>query len=212
MRVLYFFDALCGWCYGFSSVMNQLHEEYGSLVPFEVISGGMVLGSQSGPIGKVAGYIHEAHKTVEERTGVIFGEKFLEGTLKQGQVMFDSFPPAKAIRIFKEFKPDHMIQYAADVQSAIYFDGIDPNDCRSYTEMAVNYGVSKRDFNILWNSPDYDVRTREEFLFARQLSITGYPTVFFEVENKYHKIANGYTDFPVLKERLQHVLRISELK
>lgn len=192
--------------------MNRLQAEFGSIVPFEVISGGMVLGSQVGPIGQVAGYISEAHKTVEEKTGVKFGQKFLEGTLKDGQVIFDSFPPAKAIRIFKEFKADHMLQFAADVQSAIYYDGIDPNDFRVYTPLALKYGVSKQDFTILWNSSDYDVRTREEFLFARQLDVSGYPTVFFEAENKYHKIASGYTSFPILKDRLEHVLGLTELK
>jgi putative protein-disulfide isomerase len=212
MRLLYVFDALCGWCYGFRAVMDQLHDEFSSSLPFEVISGGMVLGNQAGPIGQVAGYISEAYKKVEERTGVKFGQDFLEGTLKDGQVIFDSYPPAKALRIFKEFKPKETVQFASDIQSAIYFDGIDPCDFEIYSQLIVKYGISKQDFKILWNSTDYDVRTREEFILARQLNVSGYPTVFFEAESQYHKIASGYTPFSVLRDRLEHIMRLAESK
>jgi len=212
MRLLYVFDALCGWCYGFSSVMDQLHDEFSSSLPFEVISGGMVIGSKVGPIKEVAGYIADSYKTVEEKTGVKFGRDFLDGTLKSGQVIFDSFPPAKALRIFKEFKPEETIQFASEIQRATFYDGMDPGDFDLYSRMVEKYGVSKQDFKILWNSVDYDVRTREEFILASQLNVSGYPTVFFEAESKYHKIASGYTSFSVLRDRLEHIMRLAEYK
>jgi len=171
-----------------------------------------VLGSQAGPIGEVAGYISEAYKTVEHKTGVQFGANFLDGTLKEGKVLFDSFPPAKALRIFKEFKPLEMVEFAADVQESIYYDGIDPSDIDRYIELVERYGVSARDFRILWGSSDYDVRTREEFIFARQLDVSGYPSVFFENGNHYHKIASGYTPFSILKGRLEQLIEQAKLQ
>ncbi len=210
MRVLYVFDALCGWCYGFSNVMSQLHDEFKSALPFEVISGGMVLGSKAGPIGEVASYISEAYKIVEEKTGVEFGPDFLKGTLKNGEAIFDSFPPAKALRIFKEFKQEKSIEFASELQTAIYYHGIAPSDFDHYSRIAEKYGVSGKDFKILWNSKDYDVRTREEFLFVSQLDVSGYPTVFFESENKYHKLSSGYTPHLILRDRLDHMLRLTE--
>ncbi|MFW5658939.1 MAG: hypothetical protein ACOCZ8_03040, partial [Bacteroidota bacterium] len=40
MKVIYVYDALCGWCYGFSPNIQQLHDEFGDRVDFEVVSGG----------------------------------------------------------------------------------------------------------------------------------------------------------------------------
>jgi putative protein-disulfide isomerase len=210
MRVIYVFDALCGWCYGFSSVMNKIHGEFKSVLPFEVISGGMVLGNQVGPIGEVASYISEAYKIVEEKTGVRFGQDFLEGTMKKRKTIFDSFPPAKALKIFKEFKPEKSVEFASDLQSAIYYHGIAPSDFDYYSQLTEKYGASGKDFKILWNSTDYDVRTREEFLFASQLDVSGYPTVFFESSNKYHKLCSGYTPHLIIRDRLDHLLRLTE--
>ncbi len=45
-RIIYVNDALCGWCYGFSPVITAIHEKYKDELDFEVISGGMVTGSQ----------------------------------------------------------------------------------------------------------------------------------------------------------------------
>ena len=72
--IIYVYDALCGWCYGFSPVIKQVFEKYQAQFDFEVISGGMILGERQGPIGEVAAYIKGAYKTVEDTTGVKFGE------------------------------------------------------------------------------------------------------------------------------------------
>ncbi len=64
-KLIYVYDALCGWCYGFSPVISKIHKEYKDSLEFEVISGGMILGDRIGPIGEVASYI----KTGLQRCG-----------------------------------------------------------------------------------------------------------------------------------------------
>jgi putative protein-disulfide isomerase len=210
MRIVYVYDALCGWCYGFSPVINRLYEKYKSKLGIEVVSGGMILGKKSGPVGKVAAYISEAYKQVEDKTGVEFGSAFLEGTLKEGKVVFDSFPPAKALKIVKELKDVRTLPYATDIQKAIYYDGADPSNVDLYKDLASAHGISVKDFEILWSSPDYQVRTHEEFIFAQQLNVTGYPTVFIEEDSTYHLLARGYTSYKVLRDRLEHLVGFAE--
>jgi len=40
VKLIYYFDALCGWCFGFSPVISQLEKEFEDRLNFEVISGG----------------------------------------------------------------------------------------------------------------------------------------------------------------------------
>ena len=75
--IYYCYDAYCGWCYGFSPVIRRIFEEYRQSIDFEVLSGGMILPETPQPIGVMAGYIRTAYKTVEERTGIRFGEDWL---------------------------------------------------------------------------------------------------------------------------------------
>jgi hypothetical protein len=69
-KIIYIYDALCGWCYGFSPVMQQLQEKYAGKLEFEVLSGGMIMGLRAGPIGEVAAYIEKAYPDVESETCV----------------------------------------------------------------------------------------------------------------------------------------------
>ena len=73
----YCYDAYCGWCYGFSPVIRRLFEEYRQTVAFEVLSGGMILPEKPQPVRVIADYILSSYKTVEERTGIRFGEDWL---------------------------------------------------------------------------------------------------------------------------------------
>jgi len=210
MRVLYFYDALCGWCFGNCSVMKDLHREFGVSLEFEVISAGMVLGSNTSRQNKIAKYIGEAYKRVEYKTGATFGDAFVQGALREGNIIFDSFPPSKALRIFKEFRPYSSLYFASEIQRALYYEGRDLNELTLYLELIRPFNIAESDFKILWNSSDYDVRTREEFLLAQQLNVSAYPTVFFETGSKFHQIAQGYTEYPVLASRLRHVMKSAE--
>jgi len=119
MKVIYVYDALCGWCYGFSPVISKLHERHQEELEFEVLSGGMVTGERIGPIGEVAGYISQAYKDVERAAGVTFGEGFLKGILAEGSAIFTSIPPAVALTVFKQHQPKKAVPFAARLQKAI---------------------------------------------------------------------------------------------
>ncbi len=45
MKLIYVYDALCGWCYGFSPVITDFSARHASEFAVEVVSGGMVLGA-----------------------------------------------------------------------------------------------------------------------------------------------------------------------
>jgi putative protein-disulfide isomerase len=75
--VYYCYDALCGWCYGFSPVIKKLAEEYKGKLDFEVLSGGMIMPENTQTIGAMAKYISESYKNVEQLTGTKFGEDYL---------------------------------------------------------------------------------------------------------------------------------------
>lgn len=206
MKLLYIYDPLCGWCYGFGPVMKKVQRNFGNRMKFDVISGGMITGSRVGPLSEVADYIGEACKVVEKTTGVKFGEGFVEGSLKKGDVLFDSYPPSKALTVFKDLKPQKTLAFSKAIQDAIYKEGKDPSDERIYFQLAADLGADQQDFKILWASSDYDVRTREDFVFANRLGVTGFPAVFFENEGKYHVVSRGYTEYGIMEDRLNHLV------
>ncbi len=199
MKIIYVYDALCGWCYGFSPVMTQFYEKYKHSVDFEVVSGGMITGSRVGPIGQVASYISWAYKEVEKTTKVKFGSDFLDKTLKQGKAIFTSIPPAIALSVFKKLRPKEGIIFAGALQKAIYFDGIEPEDDSAYGKIAAEFGLDAAEFVIEMKNKLSIQDAIRDFKKSSDLKVNGFPTVFIQSNGVYHKIASGYVPFDVLE-------------
>jgi len=204
--IIYIYDALCGWCYGFSPVMQQLHEKYKNELDFTVLSGGMVTGERIGPIGQVAGYISEAYKTVENTTGVKFGEGFLNGILKEGKAIFNSIPASRALTVFKTYQPENAVAFASVLQKAIYFDGIEPENLEVYGTHAAQFGIEPKHFVLQMQQNKFVDETDEEFQQVAQWGISGFPSVIMAAQKKLYLIAQGYQSFEQLDAAVQQVL------
>lgn len=199
MRILYFYDALCGWCYGFSPTIQQFVLDHLDDFEVEVISGGMVTGDRIVPIGDMAPYISSAFKTVEDRTGVKFGDKFINKTLAEGTAIFSSLPPAYALSAFKSLLPQTQLEYAAGIQKLIYFDGIHPEHSDEYVTLAKQLGADSSEMLVRMDAEEYQQQAKSEFQYAQQLGITGFPTTVLEKDEKLFILGRGAVDLETLE-------------
>ncbi|MFN7118045.1 MAG: DsbA family protein [Saprospiraceae bacterium] len=208
--VLYYcYDAYCGWCYGFGPVIKKIHELYSDRVGFEVLSGGMILPDQPRHIGVMAGYIADAYKSVEELTGIRFGQDYLWHIFNPD--LSDWYPnsekPAIALCIFKELYPDQQVEFASDLQYALHFEGRDLCDNEAYRHLLEKYNIDADDFYQKLGSEEYKEKAYYEFQLCKQLQVTGYPCVLMQVsESKFFMLARGYTDEASFIQRIEAVL------
>lgn len=151
----------------------------------------MVVGDRIGPIGKVAAYIKDAYKVVEERTGVEFGQPFLKA-LNEGSMIFNSIPPSRALTAFKVFRPHDAILMAHELQKAIYFYGQAPGDAKMYVDLAKKFELPLDSFEeALW-SDNIASKTEQEFMTSGELGVSGFPTVFIGNKEKLYPVSRGY--------------------
>ncbi|WP_304062681.1 DsbA family protein [Pedobacter glucosidilyticus] len=205
--IIYVYDAICGWCYGFSPVMKSLFDNYSDTFDFEVLSGGMMMGEREGTINDVAPYIKTAYKDVENATGVKFGEAFLT-ELEKGDLYLSSEKPAIALSVFKSYFPEKAILFAHDLQSAIYVHGLDLRNDESYVYLAEKYQIPAEEFIKKLNQEEFKQAAYYDFALARQLQVTGYPAAFIRTgELKFYMIAKGYANLETMELRVQNVLK-----
>ena len=208
-RIVYCYDAYCGWCYGFSPVIKSLWEEYKDKLDFEVLSGGMILPEQPRHFAPMARYIQTAYKRAEELTGVKFGKDFLWHVFHPDET--DWYPssemPAIALCIFKEYHPDKAVQIAADLQYALKYEGRDLTDKEAYRHLLTQYNIPEEEFYQKLKSEEYKQKAYYEFALVKQLQVTGYPTVLMQVSDaKFYLLARGYTDYETLKGRIEKIM------
>ncbi|MBY0477379.1 MAG: DsbA family protein [Chitinophagaceae bacterium] len=207
--LIYCYDAYCGWCYGFSPVIKQIAEQYKSKFHTEVLSGGMVLPAQPVHISVTAAYIQDAYKIVESHTGIRFGVDYLWHINNADKS--DWFPssekPAIALCILKELYPEQQVQFAADLQYALHYEGRDLTDNEAYRHLLEKYNIDVVDFYTKLRADEYKEKAYYEFQLCKQLQVTGFPQVLLQItESKFHLLARGFTDYETLAKRIDLVL------
>lgn len=206
---VYVYDALCGWCYGFSPVVKALKARYQDELNFEVVSGGMILGDREGPIGEVAPYIKKAYQQVEERSGIQFGEAFVQDVLEEGTMYFSSWWPSVALTAMKQLAPEHAVDFAHDIQRAIYYEGLEIHVPTNYTQYATAYGVDVASFEAALEDEMVQAATRADFDYAQALQVSGFPTCFLKKDDQYYRIGHGFMPLAHIAANLEEALSIA---
>lgn len=209
MTLFYCYDAYCGWCYGFSPVVKKLEKEFNNKLVIEVLSGGMILPDSPVPISNTAPYIREAYKTVEEYTGVKFGEDYLWHIFHPEQS--DWFPhsekPAIALSIIKEYQPNRAVAFASDLQYALHFEGRDLTDDEAYRHLLPLYDIDSHTFYQALHSENFKDKAHYDFALVRQLQVTSFPQLLLQVsDSRFYLVAKGFTDYETVKSRIESIL------
>lgn len=190
--------------------MKQVDAQFSKYMPIEVLSGGMILPEKPVHIGATAAFIKSAYRTVEEHTGVQFGEDYLWHVNNPDDSDWypNSEKPAIALCILKEYYPEKQVSFAADMQYALHFEGRDLTDNESYRHLVEKYGINEEAFFSKLESEEYKEKAYYEFALCKQLQVKGFPCVLLQTgESKFYLIANGYANFDAINTRLMNVLK-----
>ena len=207
--LIYCYDALCGWCYGFSPVIKKIATEYKDTLHAEVLSGGMILPQRPAPIGSMSQYISGAYKRVEELSGITFGQDYLWHIFnpEESDWYLDSLKPAVAMCVFKEQRPELQVEFASDLQYSHLFEGRDLSDNEAYRHLLDRYELSPESFYQKLADDAYAEKARYEFALVKQLQVNGFPSVMIQTEeSKFYMVARGFTPYETVKQNIESVL------
>lgn len=210
MNLIYCYDAWCGWCYGFSPVMKEIEKEFKGQFHIEVLSGGMILPEEPRSISIMAPYIQKAYKTVEEYSGIQFGEDFLWHIFNHEKSDWfpDSEKAAIALSIIKEYKPEEAVSFASDLQYALNFEGRDLTDDEAYRHLLPKYGIDAETFYTDLHSEKFKEKAHYDFALVQQLKVDSFPQLLLQTApDKFYLVAKGYTDYETVKGRLENILK-----
>jgi putative protein-disulfide isomerase len=172
----------------------------------------MILPEKPVPISNTASYIREALPRVEAMTGVQFGADYRWHI--ENPDLSDWFPnslkPAVTLCIFRSIYPNRQLEWAADLQLALFGEGRDLTDDEAYRHLLEKYQLPEEDFYTQLRSIYFRQQAEEDFATCRKLQVTGYPCVLLQhSEVSFTLLARGYTDEASLRQRLDAALKKS---
>ena len=192
-RILYAYDPLCGWCYGFIPVMRAVAEAHPH-VPIDVRMGGLVTGERIGPYSDAAGYIRGAAERMAEVTGRPLSQAFFERILTRDDIVSNSAQPCAAVLRVRE-RGDALgrqaLAYAHALQEAHFEDAMDVNDPATHRAAMERIGLDMEVPDISRDGPLMDDVERE-FATSRALGISSYPTVLVAADKRLSQVPLSY--------------------
>ncbi|MDQ2770067.1 MAG: DsbA family protein [Bacteroidota bacterium] len=207
-ELLYLHDPLCGWCYGLSPAITELQAAFAGRCDMSVLSGGMVVGDDAGPLAETWDYLRQSLDEVESVTGVHFGEAF-RALGEAGTYRYDSEPPSRAIVAFRQLTQDpaRTVAFAHAVQQALFRDGHDLNAAATYAPLLAPFGVEFADFLVRWVAPETARAAQQEFAAVARIGVQGFPTLVVRIGEQGYVLARGYQPYEQLRTGLEQLLR-----
>ncbi len=205
-QILYIFDPLCGWCFGFSETMLDFSEKHAGKYEFVPVVGGMMTGPRVAPYASMAEYIKSSLPRLEVTTGTTFGEPYIQNFLEGGSALTDSEPPCRALITFRSFMPESAMEFAHSLQNAHFKDGMDYNDDALYGQLSESFGLDSKTFMERFHSNEIKQTLEEEFTWVKKSGVQGFPTVVYHSGQKYFLINHGYTSLETMEESLKRAM------
>lgn len=196
-------DPLCGWCYGNSENTIKLYEKYKNEFEFEIIPGGMWVGSnvrKQSP--QMVNFFLKHDDAVAKTTGIEFGEKY-KNLLKK-EIDLNSEIPSRAIVTVKKISPDKAFLFTKELQKARYYHGEDINIDAVYRNLIKNLDIDEVKFFDYFYSENAKLETQNEFNKAKKYA-QSYPTMLVEKDNQFCIIEQGFSPLENLVESIEKI-------
>ncbi|MEU9172973.1 DsbA family protein [Streptomyces sp. NPDC048420] len=199
MKLVYVFDAYCGWSHGFSATLREVVARHPD-VPVEVVSGGLFTGSRRVPIREF-GYVQGANAQIAELTGAEFGAGY-ERLIADGSFVMDSEAAARGVAALREAAPERAAELATAVQEAFYVDGLSLSDPATYRKIAADTGLDAEAVAAAFQSAEAPHTAADDFHRSAGLGVTGFPTLLAVDGDRAVPLARGRASADEIARRI----------
>lgn len=191
MKLVYVFDAYCGWSHGFTATLREITTRHPDL-PVEVVSGGLFTGERRVPI-RDFGYVQGANAQIAEA---------YEQLIADGSFVMDSEAAARGVAALRRVAPDRAAELATALQTAFYVHGRSLSDAATYRDLAAAAGLDGEAVVAAFEGSDVRADARADFRSAAQLGVSAFPTLLAVDGEHVVPLARGHATADEVDRRL----------
>jgi putative protein-disulfide isomerase len=202
MRLVYFADPLCSWCYGFGPELAKLLAAHGDAT-LELVMGGLRPFNREPVTAEFRAMLRGHWKHVAEASGLPFAPAALEIP----GFTYDTEPACRAVVAARAIEPAGALACMKAIQAAFYRDARDPTRPEILAECAAEAGYERTVFLAAMESAAARQATLEDFGRSQALGVRGFPTLAAARDSQLHLVTSGFVPAAVLEERLAQIAR-----
>ncbi len=193
-EILYIADPMCSWCWGFAPVAEALRRRF-SDAGFSIIVGGLRPGESAEPLDDRLKATIEPHwRRVAELSGQPFDFSFFE----RENFLFDTEPACRAVVVVRRIAPARSLDFLIALQTAFYAENRDVTVVEAYPPILEALGIDTAEFLRQFGAAESLKATYQDFMLARRLGATGFPTVVLRRGRQAALLSVGYQPYEAL--------------
>src|SRR6266481_7407981 len=124
MKLDYFFDPFCGWCYASAPALKAVAERFPAALAMR--PSGLFAGAR--PIASIADHSWRNAKRIAELTGQVYTVQYHDNILRRPHGIFDSIFATRAIVALGQIDPTLGPALLDSLQTARYVDAMETSD------------------------------------------------------------------------------------
>ena len=185
VRLHYFFDPLCGWCYGIAPLIKaaaalpsvELHLHAGGLWPRPTVLP-----------ASVRKQIRAADARVGQLSGQPYGPRYLDVLLPSDGMVLHSQPVTAAVLAARSLRPGADLEMLRAIQTAHYVGGEHVVERETLLRLANGLGLDAAAFSAALDPAVADAHMSSTQRKMEQLGVSGFPAVFIEQAGQFAEL------------------------
>lgn len=207
VKVHYFYDPMCGWCYGATPLVEVLatHPD----IELTMHAGGMIERRAMSESFKAMAQEHDAK--IAAMTGQVFSEAYNARLRNESEITLDSYVTAHAITNTQQRYGQGIAMLKA-VQQAHFYLGLDVSQPQVLAQVAQQLVQESDESSLFDASVDIKQHIAQSHGLMNQWQVQGFPTFIIEYRGKLQRLAHTryYNDASAWQAHLDQV--INQLK
>ena len=134
-KIIYVWDPLCGWCYGFEPQIEKFQQNFKKQYDFEVLVGGMVLPPNGNTMGQMREFLTGAIPQLEKTTGITIAQAYYNNILSNDDLKLYSITPCLVFNYLKSDYQGKETTLARTIQDLLYKQGYNTNELETYRSL-----------------------------------------------------------------------------
>ena len=198
-ELIYVGDPMCSWCWGFSPTLKAVMSRYPNRFDYSLVLGGLRPGPTAAKLDDgMKAYIAHHWQEVARRTGQAFNHAFLE----RDDFTYDTEPSCRAVVTARRIAKSRVFEYMESVHDAFYARNLDPTQLETFLEIAESMGLSKEEFQRLFESDEIRKETQGDFELARRMAVSGFPSLLLREGDSLKSLTQGWVPLEQLGQIL----------
>lgn len=199
MQLVYFASPMCSWCWGFSSVIQQIKKHFAEQVEFRLVLAPLRVDTTEVMDDALRNYVLQQWHKVQQTTVQSFDFSFEMGD----SFVYDTKPACRAIKSLCRQQPAHELSFLSAIQAAFYTKNSNITRENVLVELARCYKVDTALFVEDLYSSEIDKFLDEDFSYCQQLGVQGYPTLIGIQNGKLTMLVYGFLPYTSLESKVR---------